>query len=294
VCATIASIQRQTRQDWEVIVTGQGDDGAVRALVESVTRCDPRVRYLHVARRSASLARNAAMRAARGEIIAVIDDDCEARADWLDVLIDCFAGDPTLGLVGGAVIAPPPTRRGPAFCPALLPAETRYDPRADNRRVPPGWDWIGANFAICRAALNQVGLFDERLGPGAAFPAGEDTDLKLRLEAAGVPMRSTPRAVVYHTHGRRYGLRAALRSARNYAAGNAAVAAKLTLLGDPRGRMWLEMAREDVLGGWLRERRPQRLPAHMLRLWHFSRAYRRCLRHYIADRTTRLLIPRTA
>ena len=59
----------------------------------------------------------------------------------------------------------------------------------------------------------RLGTFDECLGAGADFPAAEDTDYKLRLEAAGIRMLTTPRAAVVHTYGVRKGW-AILRSHR--------------------------------------------------------------------------------
>ena len=83
-----------------------------------------------------------------------------------------------------------------------------------------------------RAGLAAVvGPWDEHLGAGAEFPAGEDTDYKLRLEALGVRMLATPRSVIHHSSGRRVA-REAWRSQRNYAFGNGALAAKLTLADD--------------------------------------------------------------
>jgi hypothetical protein len=181
------------------------------------------------------------------------------------------------------LIAPKPARRGIAVCPSLVPSEAVYDPVQTGRRPPPGWDWVGGNFAIRRRLFDVVGPFDECLGAGASFPAGEDTDYKLRLEALGIKMRSTPRSVVSHSHGYRYGLRAALRSSRNYATGNGGLAGKLTLLGDPRGREWVVVVAREAIADGVRKRQPHRLPVGLLRFWHYARSYRRCLRQYCVD-----------
>jgi len=44
--------------------------------------------------RALSRARNAAVRVADGDVIAMTDDDCEAAPDWLAVLVDRFASLP--------------------------------------------------------------------------------------------------------------------------------------------------------------------------------------------------------
>jgi len=94
------------------------------------------------------------------------------------------------------------------------------------------------------------------------FPAAEDTDYKLRLEAAGIRMLTTPRAAVVHTYGVRKGW-ALLRSQQNYATGNGGMAGKLTLLGDSRGAEWLEETRNGSRREW--RAAPQRLPRSLRR-----------------------------
>jgi GT2 family glycosyltransferase len=54
------------------------------------------------------------------------------------------------------------------------------------------------NMAIHRSAMEQIGLFDERLGPGTAYPAAEDNDLGFRLLEAGYRIIYEPAAVLYH------------------------------------------------------------------------------------------------
>jgi GT2 family glycosyltransferase len=49
-----------------------------------------------------------------------------------------------------------------------------------------------------RTAVNAVGGFDERLGPGTAFPAAEDNDLGFRLLESGYQIRYVPQATLYH------------------------------------------------------------------------------------------------
>src|SRR5438105_15951698 len=108
----IESIRRQTWTDWELIVVGQGPDPALRHVGEEAARADTRVRYVHLERRGVSLARNVAVRQATGDIIAITDDDCEARPDWLATLADCFAAEPDVDVVGGALVAPATHRAG--------------------------------------------------------------------------------------------------------------------------------------------------------------------------------------
>jgi len=281
--AAIRSIQAQTATDWELLVVGQGPSEPIREIVEAISERDARVQYLHLDQRGSSRARNAGIRAASGDIIALTDDDGQARADWLAVLMRSLADEPEVAVVGGALIAPPASGVRPARCPELIPAEALYDPVASKRRPPAGWDWIGANVAIRREIAEQVGEWDEHLGVGSEFPSAGDTDYKLRLEALGFKMRSTPRAVVDHTYGWRTGFKAVLALQRSQARGLGALAAKLTMIGDPRGTEWLRMWWRDRLLRWLRQREPQRLASDLRILWHFCNGYRTCLANYRVD-----------
>lgn len=277
LAATIRSIQRQTYRDWELMVVGQGDDSAIRAVTGRFAEYDARVRFLHTDRRGASAARNAGMAAGDGDIFAFTDDDCEAREDWLETFAARFRAYPDVGLVGGAVVAPPKRRPGPSICPAVYPVEAVYDPAAMECSAPRGWDWIGANHAFRREVAERAEGYDEHLGPGAIFPVAEDTDLKLRLEALGVKMLSTPQAVVWHTYGHRYGIGPRLRFSRNYSRGNGGLAGKLTLLGDPRGEEWVRLHRREIRQV---AARPYLLASKVIRVRNFMDAYRQCLRDF--------------
>jgi glycosyltransferase involved in cell wall biosynthesis len=291
VGATVRSIRAQTVSDWELLVVGQGEDQGIKASVERAAENDSRIRYLHIDRRGSSRARTAAIRVANGELIAMTDDDCVARPDWLAILAQPFTDDPDTALVGGAMVAPPCAGAWPASCPEWVPAEAVYDPRASHRNAPPGFDWIGANFAMRRSAARLVGDFDQYLGAGGEFPAAGDTDYKLRMEAIGLRMRSTPRAVVDHTYGWRYGLQAVLCHQRDHARGNGALAAKLSLRGDPRGRHLLAITIAECLSRWAWIGRPHRIIADLRVLRYFIVAYRQCLRNYGVDENG-MLFPR--
>jgi GT2 family glycosyltransferase len=294
--AAARSICEQTWPDWELLIVGQGPDTrpTTRALVaagEWLERCDPRIKYIHLPEMGLSRARNEAICRAQGEVIAFTDDDCEAEPQWLAVIAAHMQSDPSVGLVGGALLPPPATRFGLSACPTSLPAESFYDPALHHHTPPPGWDWVGASVALRTEAAAQVGLFDEFLGPGAIFPSGEDTDYKLRLEAAGVRMLTSPRAAVRHTYGRRFGLLAVGRMSRNYARGAGAVAGKLTAAGDPRGAVWVRAAYREFWRDLLRLRRSG--PA-VYRLPHFARAYREVLAGYTVDPGTGCLQPKSS
>ena len=286
VGAAIASVLRQQYEDLELIVVGQGFDPTLEKSVRDAFSEDQRTRYIGVERMNASHARNLGIDAAMGEVVAFFDDDCEAAPDWLQVIATEFARDPSLGVVGGAVTAPPAERPGPSVCPVITPLETLYDPRASGYIAPVGFEWGAGNVAIRRTVAQQVGPFDECMGPGTPFPGAEDPEWKLRIERCGVRMRTTPRSVVQHTYGRRYGISAGYRLMRNYARGAGAHAAKLGMQGDQRAAQRLRASALSIFSD------PKKVPQNLMRAYHVFVGYIMCRSGYRLDQSGTLLVPK--
>ena len=225
----ISSIRSQIYHDWELIIATQGNDPFLLSYVNQNVRRDPRISFIHIPRCGKSYALNQAIDAARGDIIAITDDDCVAAPDWLRVTTDCFARDPSVGIVAGNLIAFPADRPCISTCPATYTMEYVYRPEKENHRAPPGFYFGGGNLAIRRSVLDLVGSFDPYLGPGTEFPAAEVVDFNLRAESMGIVMWTTPRSIIYHTYGRRFGLDNVIKHHRGYALGSGALHAKLKL-----------------------------------------------------------------
>jgi glycosyltransferase involved in cell wall biosynthesis len=239
VGGTIESVLRQSCPDWELLLVAQGDDAELLGALERYSSEDRRIRVVHVDWRNASNARNVGLASSLGDIVAFTDDDCEVAPNWVQVLHDEFTDHPDVGYIGGAVVAPPSARRGVvSTCPAADVIDALYRPEDEHFRAPYGFYMIGANVAIRRGVAERIGPFDTTLGPGTRFPACEEQDYNLRVEAAGIPMLTTRRLVVNHTWGRRYGTRAVLAHHRNYGRGRGAWIAKLQMWGHRLAAEW--------------------------------------------------------
>ena len=76
LAATVASVQAQSRADWEMWLIDDGSTDGSRALAERLAALDPRLNVLGWAKnRGAAAARNAGIRAARAPRIAFLDAD---------------------------------------------------------------------------------------------------------------------------------------------------------------------------------------------------------------------------
>ena len=176
-----------------------------------------------------SRARNAGVAAATAPVVAFTDDDCRPRARWLDALAVPFV-DGAVGAVTGAVVAEDAGGVEVTTMSASMP-----------RRVT-GWhdpmDLVhGANMAFRRATLDAVGPFDELLGAGGRFRAGEDHDMVLRVLVGGWAVVHEPAAAIAHRQWR--SRREVLRLEFGYGIGSGAFAAKVLRLDRAAGRRLL-------------------------------------------------------
>ncbi len=89
---------------------------------------------------------------------------------------------------------------------------------------------MGANMAVPRRVWQELSGFDEGLGAGTRFAAGEDLDLAYRAVKAGYRIQHVTAARVWHL-GYRQGASAS-QLVRGYVAGIAAVYAKHARCGD--------------------------------------------------------------
>ena len=135
--------------------------------------------------------RNEALRWARGEVVAFLDDDVVVHSGWQTALLDAF-DDPTVAAVAGRTcngVAGEDHYGRPIG--RLLPDGTLTDGFAS---APDGEvdvdHGIGANMSFRRAVLAELGGFRDDY-PGTALR--EDTDVFLRVRASAVVRCSFPR-----------------------------------------------------------------------------------------------------
>lgn len=190
------SVRASTIDDWELIVIDQSTSDDTEAVMRLVVEADPRVRYVRSATTGVSTARNVGLRVVRAPFVAITDDDCEVAPDWLARIIDAFETEPAVAFICGT-LAPAPFDSSVGQIPHSSPAV-----RQVVRRPWPLIECVGGNIAVRRSVLDGIGLFDEKLGPGAVFSCSEDQDLCHRVLLAGYSVLVAPEIRVIH-HGYR-------------------------------------------------------------------------------------------
>ena len=193
----LSSLRRQTLRDVEVVVV---DNGSIDGSPEFVARAFPEVRLLQLGtNRGFSGGNNVGIRAARGEYIALLNQDTEADPYWLVELYRGMSGDPRVGSCASKMLRfdrrDTIDRAGDAYTvagTAMLIGSNQMD--GDAFGTPRRIFGACAGAALYRRSmLDAVGLFDEDF-----FCICEDVDLSFRAQLGGYRCLYVPTAVVYH------------------------------------------------------------------------------------------------
>ncbi len=183
LCELLTALLAQDHDSFEIVVVEQSTTrmSADLARLEQLAR-DPRIRILRSPPLGGPAARNAGVRAARGELLVFIDDDdLPASTDWLRKHEANFDDPRCLGVTGQFVDEP-------AGAPYVNPERARRDVLSFNilkwQRVYARTDvkkhvesLMGGNAAIPRRTLERFGLWDE------CTPIEDEPSLAYRINA---------------------------------------------------------------------------------------------------------------
>ena len=204
--ACLTSVCRHAPADAEVIVV---DDGSPADCVSAVAATFAGVRVVRRPRRRGfCAAANAGVRAARGAVVELLNDDAEVTAGWAGAALAHFAA-PAVAAVAPLVLRWP----GGGTQPIIDSAGDRYylggvaGKRGHGEPLGPAYLRRGPVFGASassafyrRDLLLRVGAFPESFG--AYF---EDVDLAFRLNQAGYRAVFEPASRVLHHVSASYG-----------------------------------------------------------------------------------------
>ncbi|MCC6847926.1 MAG: glycosyltransferase family 2 protein [Deltaproteobacteria bacterium] len=194
--ASVAALAGFDRIAPAVVVVDDGSTDGTAALAQATAAAHPTVRHLALPAGGKSRALNVAIRRTPAERYAFVDDDVVLDPQWLVAIEAYGARHPAFAAAQGAIRIAPAAAAQPSVAAAIERWHTI--PRCDyGPTVVEAPSLIGANMLIARRAFARVGLFDERLGPGAAGTS-EDTELALRIRAAGERIGYVADAIAYH------------------------------------------------------------------------------------------------
>ena len=191
------ALRQQTYRDFETIVV---DNGSTDGSREFIAREYAEARVIALdSNRGFAPAVNVGIRAARGDVVVLLNNDTEADSHWLEEIARALSEDPRAGMVACKL--------------RLFDQRDHLHSAGDFYRVDgiPGnrgvweedrgqYDDARGVFGACggaaayrKAMLDEIGGFDEALGSYC-----EDVDLNWRARLAGYAVAYAPRAMVYH------------------------------------------------------------------------------------------------
>jgi glycosyltransferase involved in cell wall biosynthesis len=207
----------------EIVVVNNKSTDDTQIVLERWTLRNPDV-FLSVIiekRLGLSNARNAGVASSKGNLIVFTDDDCRLDISYLSKLIELDEQDLDSIIRGGRI---------ELGCKDDLPLTiktsreiecwSRTEKSARKKRI--SGLISGANMAMRRMIIQEIGDFDILLGAGSNIPGSEDTDYLCRAYIKDIKIEYNPNLIVHHFHGRRC-KKSANQLLKNYAIGAGAV-----------------------------------------------------------------------
>ena len=199
--ACLRSLRAQQFQDFEVIVVDNGStDGSLSLLAEDEWR-DIRC-ITNEINLGFCAANNQGIAAARGPLIALLNNDAEADPGWLAALADAAAREPGYAMFASKIVS----HDDPSVIDKvghLIYPDGQNRGRGTGERDRGQYDrveevaWPDGCAALYRKSmLDEIGGFDEDF-----FAYADDAELGLRARIAGFRALAVPSALVRHRLG---------------------------------------------------------------------------------------------
>ena len=187
-CVTSVLVQSSDHL-YEVVVVDDGSTDMTAQAVDALAAEHPgMVKRLSQPHRGLNAARNAGATAARGDLVAFLDDDAVVPDTYVAAIVEGTARHPDAYCFGGRVR----TRfEGPLprWC-GNEPLEPELEAGSAERPIEKA---MGGNLIIRRSAFERVGPFDESI----AF-CGDEMEWQYRARALGGGVMYLPDAFMWH------------------------------------------------------------------------------------------------
>jgi len=206
--ACLGSLAAQRGRTFEVVLVDNGStDGSAENAESEFGRQFPLRVIRNQENRGFCAANNQGIAAARGDFIALLNNDAEADPEWLAALHSAFAGRPRVGMAASKILVwEAPHRIDKVGHLIYWDGQNRgrgageVDSGQYEREEEVLWpDGCAAMYR--KAMLDEIGGFDEDF-----FAYADDAELGLRARICGWSCLYIPRAVVRHHRGATLGV----------------------------------------------------------------------------------------
>lgn len=180
------SLLEQTYKDFELIIVDQNDNNKIKEIVDKyVDRLD--IKYIKSNKKGLSYNRNIGIAAANGKILAFPDDDCAYKPDTIEKAINFFEKNHDYKIYS---------------CKTMDFNEVdtfkrMYNGTCDINSLNVMDTITSITFFVLFEDKDYL-MFDERLGVGGEFGAGEEVDYILELLSRGYKGRYFGDDIIYH------------------------------------------------------------------------------------------------
>lgn len=199
------NLRRQTLRDYETIVVENGSKDGSLEMLERDYADYPNLTVLPQPRNLGfDGGCNAGIRVAKGEFVALLNNDALPEPDWLERLVAAMA-DSRVAICQPKVLQTPKTANGYLIDTAGdqyhiwgMPHPRGRD-ELDRGQYDKPEEIFAANAAAAlyrKTVFDRIGWFDEEF-----FAYYEDVDIAFRARLAGYTVWYEPRAVIYHQVG---------------------------------------------------------------------------------------------
>ncbi len=195
-CVESLLVQNFPSDGYEVIVVDDGSADETSYVVPAIHARSkhPDVRYVRSSGRGLNVARNEGLDAARGDLIAFVDDDTDVPPAWLRAVAEGSDRHPDADCFGGRIRLRF-EREPPRHCARDRLGDGELDYGDFERPVDAVW---GANMILRRSGIRRVGPFEETLSG-----RGDEEEWQLRLRQAGGRIVYLPQAWIWHRRAAR-------------------------------------------------------------------------------------------
>jgi glycosyltransferase involved in cell wall biosynthesis len=198
------ALMPQIGEKAEVILVDSASDLKHQAEMAKLAILYPALKLLRVDQPGHSLARNRGAQLAAADWVVFLDDDAVPFPDWLEKLMGTVAAASSVqAVIGGGIYPRWPdgmsgdrlSKRWKMFL-SLAEADRPGS-------VTDGYNVIGANYAIRRRVLLDIGGFSEMFGRvGGSLISADESHVTKKVLDAGLGAGFDPAFKVYHKIGR--------------------------------------------------------------------------------------------